>query len=138
MFSSFPFQFCYGHTMSQQNSMQKTGTDICQRCGNQPETNHLFSFRQESLKNLSAEVSAFLTKTHFDRLCLECLAHYENLFKEAAKYPFPQEKHQVVEGVHYYREKGCWVFTELYSLQRGHCCKNGCRHCAYGYKNARS
>jgi hypothetical protein len=27
-----------------------------------------------------------------------------------------------------------WVFTEFYHLLRGHCCKNGCRHCVYGHK----
>ncbi|WP_323756859.1 DUF5522 domain-containing protein [Roseivirga sp.] len=26
------------------------------------------------------------------------------------------------------------VFTEKYHLKRGYCCKNGCRHCPYGYK----
>lgn len=39
----------------------------------------------------------------------------------------------MVEGLHYYRDKGQFVFTELYHIQRGSCCQNGCRHCAYGY-----
>ncbi|MGW8121082.1 MULTISPECIES: DUF5522 domain-containing protein [Roseivirga] len=26
------------------------------------------------------------------------------------------------------------VFTAKYHLKRGYCCKNGCRHCPYGYK----
>ncbi|MCW5908850.1 MAG: hypothetical protein KIS94_13385 [Chitinophagales bacterium] len=26
------------------------------------------------------------------------------------------------------------VFTEKYHLQRGYCCKGGCRHCPYGFK----
>lgn len=26
------------------------------------------------------------------------------------------------------------VFTEAYHLKRGYCCKNGCRHCPYGFK----
>ncbi|MCU0324132.1 MAG: DUF5522 domain-containing protein [Spirosomaceae bacterium] len=26
------------------------------------------------------------------------------------------------------------VFTEKYHKKRGYCCKNGCRHCPYGFK----
>jgi hypothetical protein len=25
------------------------------------------------------------------------------------------------------------VFTEKYLLKRGYCCKNGCKHCPYGF-----
>ena len=35
----------------------------------------------------------------------------------------------------YYIENGLLVFTEAYHLRRGYCCKNGCRHCPYGFKN---
>lgn len=42
---------------------------------------------------------------------------------------------QLQEGVHYYmNSKGLLVFTELYLLQRGYCCGNGCKHCPYGVK----
>ncbi|MEQ8924932.1 MAG: DUF5522 domain-containing protein [Fulvivirga sp.] len=34
----------------------------------------------------------------------------------------------------YYIENGLYVFTEEYHLQRGYCCKSGCRHCPYGFK----
>jgi len=37
------------------------------------------------------------------------------------------------EGL-YYIENGFYVFTEKYHLQRGYCCKSGCRHCPYGFK----
>ncbi|MBN8676735.1 MAG: hypothetical protein J0M29_00840 [Chitinophagales bacterium] len=40
----------------------------------------------------------------------------------------------MVEGVDYYQEKGCWVFTEHYLLKRGQCCGSGCRHCPYRKK----
>jgi hypothetical protein len=33
----------------------------------------------------------------------------------------------------YYMENGFMVFTEAYHLKRGYCCKNGCRHCPYGF-----
>ena len=36
--------------------------------------------------------------------------------------------------VEYYMENGYVVFTEAYHLKRGHCCKNSCRHCPYGYR----
>lgn len=34
---------------------------------------------------------------------------------------------------YYYNEQGYKVFTEKFHLKRGYCCKNGCRHCPYGY-----
>jgi hypothetical protein len=33
----------------------------------------------------------------------------------------------------YYSEEGYIVFTAKYLLQRGYCCKNGCKHCPYGF-----
>jgi hypothetical protein len=38
------------------------------------------------------------------------------------------------EPIYYYMENGFVVFTEAYHLKRGYCCKNGCRHCPYGFK----
>ncbi len=40
---------------------------------------------------------------------------------------------ELAEGDFYYNEDGYRVFTEKYHLKRGHCCKNGCKHCPYGY-----
>ncbi|MCZ2102166.1 MAG: DUF5522 domain-containing protein [Chitinophagales bacterium] len=46
-------------------------------------------------------------------------------------------KRDLVGGEDYYiNEQGQWVFTELYHLKRGHCCKNGCKHCPYGYQKS--
>ena len=42
------------------------------------------------------------------------------------------------EGLHYYIEEGNYVFTELYHRERGHCCRNGCRHCPYTIKLQRT
>lgn len=33
----------------------------------------------------------------------------------------------------YYSEEGYLVFTAKYLLKRGYCCKNGCKHCPYGF-----
>lgn len=33
----------------------------------------------------------------------------------------------------YYNEHGYKVFTEVYHLKRGYCCKSGCKHCPFGY-----
>ena len=38
------------------------------------------------------------------------------------------------EGLHYVVENGLLVFTAHYLKERGYCCKNGCRHCPYGYR----
>lgn len=33
----------------------------------------------------------------------------------------------------YLSEEGYLIFTEKYLLKRGYCCKNGCKHCPYGF-----
>jgi len=33
----------------------------------------------------------------------------------------------------YYTPEGYKCFTEKYHLNRGYCCKSGCRHCPYGF-----
>ncbi|MCF6224524.1 MAG: DUF5522 domain-containing protein [Flavobacteriaceae bacterium] len=33
----------------------------------------------------------------------------------------------------YYSKEGYKVFTEIYHLKRGYCCKNNCRHCPYDF-----
>ena len=45
-------------------------------------------------------------------------------------------KKKLVEGEDYYIEDGKWIFTEAYLKKRGYCCKNGCRHCPYGFKKS--
>lgn len=35
---------------------------------------------------------------------------------------------------YYINEQGYIVFTKIYHLKRGYCCKSGCKHCPYGYK----
>ncbi len=39
-----------------------------------------------------------------------------------------------IEGRDYTVEDGKFVFTARYLLNRGHCCKSGCRHCPWGFK----
>lgn len=42
----------------------------------------------------------------------------------------PNYKEQ--EKDYYFNEEGLMVFTKIYHLKRGYCCKNGCLHCPYG------
>ena len=45
----------------------------------------------------------------------------------------------LIEGLdYYYNEAGNWVFTAWYHLKRGACCKNGCRHCPYGFSKVKA
>jgi len=37
---------------------------------------------------------------------------------------------------YYYTPEGYVVFTAVYHTKRGYCCKNGCRHCPYGFKKS--
>lgn len=39
----------------------------------------------------------------------------------------------LTEEDYYLSPEGHIVFTETYHLKRGYCCKNGCKHCPYGY-----
>lgn len=42
-------------------------------------------------------------------------------------------KKELDPGDFYYSPEGYIIFTEKYHLKRGYCCKNGCKHCPYGY-----
>jgi len=37
------------------------------------------------------------------------------------------------EGDFYFNDQGYRVFKAQYHLKRGYCCKNGCKHCPFGY-----
>jgi hypothetical protein len=84
---------------------------------------------------LNGDTKEYLTKTKYDCLCNSCLTALDNLIIEAKKYQFPKHPNEMIEGIHFYIERGYLVFTELYHLLRGKCCQSGCRHCAYGFKN---
>ena len=48
--------------------------------------------------------------------------------------PLPEEQPphvDLIEGIDYTVENGCWVFTADYLRRRGYCCENGCRNCPY-------
>ena len=38
---------------------------------------------------------------------------------------------ELIDGIDYFVENGCFVFTKWYHLKRGICCQNGCRNCPY-------
>ena len=38
---------------------------------------------------------------------------------------------EFIKDIHYYMEDTRVVFTALYHIQRGQCCGNGCKNCAY-------
>jgi len=48
--------------------------------------------------------------------------------------PPRQQAPLLQEGLDYYIEKGYWVLTERFLLNRGQCCGSGCRHCPYRKK----
>jgi len=35
---------------------------------------------------------------------------------------------------YYMNEDGYVVFTEKHHIKRGYCCKNGCKHCPFGFE----
>ncbi|MCB9257367.1 MAG: cysteine-rich CWC family protein [Chitinophagales bacterium] len=83
--------------------------------------------------SLRTETLEFLKKTAYDCLCNTCLSEINELVaikKEASN--------KLKENIHFYYEDSFLVFKELYHIQRGYCCKSNCRHCAYGFKYAKS
>ncbi|MFM8711525.1 MAG: DUF5522 domain-containing protein [Sphingomonadales bacterium] len=42
----------------------------------------------------------------------------------------------LIEGKHfYYNQEGLVVLTEVYHLEKGYCCGNGCKHCPYEFES---
>lgn len=86
---------------------------------------------------LHPQTLAFLEKTDYGCLCNACLEEVQRLLRKAQALSFPTTAQGLKENLHYYiDEQGRWVFTEFYLLQRGFCCGNGCKHCAYGNKKS--
>ena len=114
--------------------MLKHETKVCPKCS------ITFECKVGDVTNCQCNIAIddttkeFLSKTNFDCLCKACLMHFNQLVLLSKKYQFPTQKDFFIEGLHYYKESGYWVFTELYHLLRGNCCKSGCRHCVYGFK----
>jgi hypothetical protein len=48
----------------------------------------------------------------------------------------PREKKDEDDEPDFYMENGFVVFTASFLRKRGYCCRNGCRHCPYGFKKA--
>jgi hypothetical protein len=111
---------------------------MSKRCGR---CKTLFQCRAEDIGNcecqqvvLRAQTRTYLQQTTYDCLCNKCLQELNELVDQAQRLPIPRTGADFKEGTHYYRDQGRWVMTEFYLLQRGYCCGNGCRHCAYGYQ----
>ena len=108
---------------------------LCKRC------NKTFTCKLDDVENckcktikLSATKQQFLAQTNWDCLCVDCLQHYNELTERCKAYQFPTQQNEFVEQIHFYTENNTVVFTEIYHFLRGYCCKNGCRHCVYGYE----
>ena len=116
--------------------MNKHEEKYCPRC-NEPffcKTGDIVNCQCQCVP-LSEETIQFLSKTYFDCLCKNCLSELNQKVKISKSYRFPTQKEMFVEGLHYYREDGKWVFTELYHILRGNCCGSGCRHCVFGFSS---
>jgi 2-iminoacetate synthase ThiH len=47
------------------------------------------------------------------------------------------EKKEFIKDIDYYIEDGRVIFTEKYNLERGSCCGNDCKHCAYSPRSVK-
>jgi len=66
-------------------------------------------------------------------LCLNMIIN-EKLVDNSSLDSKRKKEPLVEQEDYYYNEQGNWVFTGKYLLKRGYCCKNGCKHCPYGFK----
>jgi hypothetical protein len=117
------------------NPMPDSFSESCLRCKKEfsCHADHIAQCACNGLV-IEPETSVFLQKTEYGCLCPNCLMAINEFVLAAQNDSFPTKREQMKEGLHYYLEGGYWVFTEFYHFLRGHCCKNGCRHCAYGFK----
>ena len=107
----------------------------CQRCNQELTVGEGWDREiPNSMSLLSRELIAFINRTEWDFLCNDCLVQLGQLLETAKQQPSFSHKMHLEEGIHYYKEGEFWVFTELYHLLKGYCCKNGCRHCVYGFR----
>ena len=83
---------------------------------------------------ISNATRTFLAQTFYSCVCAECLRELDTLVAKQKEFPFPGRGGELIEGVHYYKEDIYRVFTEFYLISRGYCCRSGCRHCPYGFK----
>jgi len=121
--------------MSAQSSQSEY--KICPRCSASFECRAAEVERCQCAEiELTAATRAYLKKTHYDCLCNRCLAELDRLVEKAQRLPFPRRPRELVEGLHFYMENGMFVFTEFYHIQKGNCCRSGCRHCAYGFRRS--
>lgn len=88
---------------------------------------------QCSSVQLSQFTKDFLLETKYDCLCVSCMSEINVLVNTNPDRISPNP-YYLIEQLHYYKEDGYFVFTELYHYLKGQCCGNKCRHCAYGNK----
>jgi hypothetical protein len=107
-------------------------TKTCQRCKNE------FNCNAEDISNcscdsiqLSEASKIYLAKTAYDCLCTPCLMAINALLAQTELH---HDLSKLEETRDFYLEKGLMVFTEYYHIKKGTCCKNNCRHCAYGFQ----
>lgn len=83
---------------------------------------------------IQVQTNEFLAQAYYDCLCKNCLAAIDKQLMLAENQDFPRTKEVLVEGLHYTKEQGVVVYTELYHILRGRCChQKDCVNCAYGF-----
>ena len=115
--------------------MIKQSEKQCPRCES------IFECKASDIENCKCsklsileQTNTFLQSTFYkDCLCNKCLLEIDKMVSFAHNNSITNNIDDLIEGVHYYILNNLLVFTELYHVQKGYCCKNHCRHCAYGF-----
>jgi hypothetical protein len=117
-------------------SVLKNEIKICPKCKIEFECKVSDVANCQCHVEINEATKVFLAKTSFDCLCVSCLQNFNQLATISQNQLFPSNEEMLIEGLHFYKENNYWVFTQLYHMLRGYCCKNGCRHCVYGFEKS--
>ena len=110
----------------------KIEVKYCKRCGITFNCNTINIIAcQCKAVSISQQTKNYLSTTNYNCLCVKCLTQVDELVISNSN-RIPPNPNDFIEGKHFYKENGYFVFTELYHFLKGTCCGNSCRHCAYG------
>ena len=87
--------------------------------------------------SISRQTKNFLSTTNYNCLSSNCLTLANDLVTSNPN-RITLNPANFIEGKHFYKENGYFVFTKLYHFLKGTCCGNSCRHCAYGNSKNKS
>lgn len=105
---------------------------VCSRCG-RVDVRVVDAEALSERAGCNQNCKTYLSKTFYAGLCETCIRDIQELVHRSDELGMPKTPEALQPGIHYTIENGLLVFTELYHVMKGYCCRNGCKNCAYGF-----